>query len=63
MHKGDLLPIVNSETSMREVLFKMTRRDVLRGVAGVVDRQGALVGVVTDGDIRPALRKNPKSVG
>jgi arabinose-5-phosphate isomerase len=57
MHAGEALPIVKGETGMREVLSAMTRKDV-RGVAGVVDDKGALVGVVTDGDIRRCLEKS-----
>lgn len=57
MHKGDGLPLVGLSTSMREVLALMTRKEV-RGVAGVVDGSGALVGVITDGDIRRRLEKS-----
>jgi arabinose-5-phosphate isomerase len=57
MHDGDALPVVNLDQGMREVLALMTRKEV-RGVAGVVDTAGALVGVVTDGDIRRRLEKS-----
>ena len=57
MHGGDSLPIVKGPTGMREVLSAMTRKDV-RGVAGVVDEKGALIGVITDGDIRRCLEKS-----
>ncbi len=57
MHSGESLPIVDKSTSMREVLYKMTSRDV-RGVAGVTDANGSLVGIVTDGDIRRRLEKS-----
>ena len=62
MHGGDTLPIVKGETGMREVLSAMTKKDV-RGVAGVVDDKGALVGVITDGDIRRCLEKSHNPLG
>lgn len=58
MHVGDDIPLVTTETSMREVVLKMTRRESLRGVVGVTDRQGQLVGIITDGDIRRRLEKS-----
>ncbi len=57
MHKGDSFPLVEENAAMREVLSKMTSKEV-RGVAGVVDAQGDLIGVVTDGDIRRRLEKS-----
>jgi arabinose-5-phosphate isomerase len=57
MHKGDALPLVNTDTPVKEVLTIMTHKDV-RGAAGVVDGKGDLLGVITDGDIRRRLQKN-----
>lgn len=57
MHAGESLPLVKLDTGMREVLTAMTKKDV-RGVAGVTDDKGALVGVITDGDIRRCLEKS-----
>lgn len=57
MHTGDALPVVGLEMGMREVLALMTKKEV-RGVAGVADAVGSLVGVITDGDIRRSLDKN-----
>lgn len=54
MHKMDTLPIVLSETTMRDLIGKMTSAEV-RGTAGVVDTKGLLIGSITDGDIRRAL--------
>lgn len=56
MHKGDALPLVVGETSMSEVLSIMTAKEV-RGVAGVINTEGALVGAITDGDIRRSLER------
>jgi len=57
MQKGAALPFVKKETSMKELLTKMTHQSV-RGAAGVVDEQGQLIGVVTDGDIRRFLERH-----
>lgn len=57
MHKGGALPFVEMNTSFRDVLTAMTHREV-RGTAGVLDRNGELVGVITDGDIRRFLERN-----
>ena len=57
MQKGQALPFVKPETSMKELLTKMTHQSV-RGAAGVVDELGQLIGVVTDGDIRRFLEYN-----
>ncbi len=57
MHSGESLAIVSESTAMREVLALMTQKEV-RGVAGVVDASGALIGAITDGDIRRRLEKS-----
>lgn len=57
MKTGDALPFVNPETSMKEILTKMTHQSV-RGATGVIDTQKNLVGIITDGDIRRFLEKN-----
>jgi len=62
MHSGEALPIVKPQEDMVKVISLMTAKEV-RGVAGVIDDQGALLGVITDGDIRRRLEKskNPLS--
>ncbi len=50
MHGGEDLPLARPETPMSEALLTMTRKGF--GVVGVVDAEGRLVGVVTDGDLR-----------
>lgn len=57
MHTGEAMPLVSETAPLREVFSIMTHREV-RGVAGVVDGKGDLVGVITDGDIRRRLEKN-----
>lgn len=50
MHTGDALPLVKPDTLMSEVLLVMTGKGF--GCAGVVDDEGKLVGIITDGDLR-----------
>lgn len=57
MHSGEALPLVGPDEEMKRVLSLMASRQV-RGVAGVVDADGSLVGVITDGDIRRRLEKS-----
>lgn len=54
MHEGGTLAFVSTETTMKDIIAKMTSAEV-RGTAGVLDKSGELVGVVTDGDLRRAL--------
>lgn len=57
MQKGSALPFIKKETTMKELLTAMTHQSV-RGAAGVLDQEGHLIGVITDGDIRRFLEKN-----
>ena len=49
MHGGDRLPLVEHDAPMLEVVLEMTRKSF--GIAGVM-RDGELIGVITDGDLR-----------
>lgn len=53
MHAGNMLPLVTSKTLMREALFTITSKGL--GITGVTSEDGALIGVITDGDLRRAL--------
>jgi arabinose-5-phosphate isomerase len=50
MHRDEAMPIVTLNCRMREVIMMMTSRSF--GMTGVVDADGRLVGVITDGDLR-----------
>ena len=53
MHGGEEMPLVKPDAAMRDVLIAMTsRRFGFAGVVGVVDADGALMGIITDGDLR-----------
>ncbi|MES2498443.1 MAG: KpsF/GutQ family sugar-phosphate isomerase [Pseudomonadota bacterium] len=72
MHGGASLPLVSRDTPMREVIMIMTSMGF--GAAGVVDDDGRLIGVITDGDLRrhigelgdgvaaDVMTRNPKTV-
>ncbi len=55
---GDLMhremPLVAEDTPMDEVLLAITAKGF--GVAGVLDGAGALVGIITDGDLRRHMK-------
>jgi arabinose-5-phosphate isomerase len=50
MHTGDALPLAYENDSMETVLGVMTSKGF--GCAGIVDAEGRLVGIITDGDLR-----------
>lgn len=54
MRKGNANPIVSQEKKISEVLFKITQARA--GSASVVDKNGKLVGIFTDGDLRRHLK-------
>jgi arabinose-5-phosphate isomerase len=53
MHVGDEVPRVGLASVMTDVLLEMTAKRL--GVTAVVDAEGRLVGIVTDGDLRRTL--------
>lgn len=50
MHKGAALPLVAGNTAMPDVLIEISQKGF--GVVGVTDDNGALRGIITDGDLR-----------
>ena len=50
MHGVEDLPLTGADTPMSEVLITISQKGF--GVAGVTDSEGALLGVITDGDLR-----------
>lgn len=76
MHQGEAIPRVSQRASARDAIKEMTAKKL--GMTTMVDAQGRLQGVVTDGDLRRALEKgldvararardlassNPKTIG
>jgi arabinose-5-phosphate isomerase len=53
MHTGDEIPLLNEDASLSEAIVRMTSGRF--GITGVVNAAGALVGAITDGDLRRAF--------
>ena len=56
MHKGDEVPIVQTTTSMHDVIYEMSRKGF--GIAAVTDEARVLQGVISDGDLRRMLQRD-----
>lgn len=55
LRKTGPLPLVTPSTGMRDVVLEMTSTG--KGAAGVVDSEGNLIGIITDGDLRRSFDK------
>jgi arabinose-5-phosphate isomerase len=73
MHSGDAVPLKPLGTRMSDALVEMSSKGF--GCVGITDAHGAIVGIVTDGDLRRHMRpdlmtalvddvmtKNPKTI-
>lgn len=56
MHTGDAVPTVGKDTTMADALLEITAKSF--GTVGVVDDNGKLIGIVTDGDLRRHMNDN-----
>jgi arabinose-5-phosphate isomerase len=54
MHAGEQVPIVRGETPMHDVIYEMSKKGF--GITAVVGDDGALEGVISDGDLRRILQ-------
>ncbi|WP_137177518.1 SIS domain-containing protein [Roseomonas sp. AR75] len=61
MHGAEELPLVARDATLEQAIVEMTSRRF--GVTGVVDEGGALVGVLTDGDLRRAFQRGLAMAG
>ena len=50
MNSGDSLPVVQLHTSTRDVIYEISRKGL--GMTTVVEKDGRLTGIITDGDLR-----------
>lgn len=50
MHSGEALPVVQLHATMRDVIYEMSRKGL--GMTSVVEKDGRLAGIITDGDLR-----------
>lgn len=76
MRSGDAVPVVKSDTPLREALFEITKKGI--AMTAVVDENHQAIGVFTDGDLRRLLEtvqdfanipisnvmsRNPRTIG
>ena len=57
MHTGDALPLVGLDVGLGDMIVAMTEKSF--GCAGIVDGDGRLVGIFTDGDVRRSIGVQP----
>lgn len=73
MHDGERIPLVAAGTDMREAIIEISRKGF--GCVGVLDGEGRLAGIITDGDLRrhmdgdllsmtvdQVMTRNPKTI-
>ncbi|MBD2859709.1 KpsF/GutQ family sugar-phosphate isomerase [Spongiibacter sp. KMU-158] len=56
MHTGDEIPVVSNNCLMKEALLEMSQKAL--GMTTVVDADGKLCGIFTDGDLRRAIDRS-----
>jgi arabinose-5-phosphate isomerase len=76
MHTGDKLPRVGIDATLKEAIIEMSQKNL--GMTAIVDAEGRVAGLFTDGDLRRTLEKhedirglkvaevmtrNPRSIG
>jgi arabinose-5-phosphate isomerase len=55
MHGGKKMPVIGADTNMHDAVVEMNAKRL--GVLGVVDPDGYLIGVITDGDLRRNIER------
>src|SRR5579863_677164 len=56
MHRGEAIPRIATGAPLAQAIVEMTSKGF--GCVGVFEANGALAGLITDGDLRRSLRKN-----
>jgi len=56
MHRGDAMPLAALGTAMADAIVEMSAKGF--GCVGIVDADGRLVGIITDGDLRRHMRSD-----
>ncbi len=54
MHSGDENPVISKDRILKEAILEMTSKGL--GATSIVDNEGKLVGILTDGDLRRILQ-------
>jgi arabinose-5-phosphate isomerase len=60
MHSDVHMPLVHTQVAVKDALFEITGKRM--GITGVVDEEGHLVGVFTDGDLRRLITKSVSAI-
>jgi arabinose-5-phosphate isomerase len=60
MHSGARMPVTGTGSSMHDTIVEMTAKRL--GIVGVVDDDGYLAGVITDGDLRRHMEEGLEHV-
>jgi arabinose-5-phosphate isomerase len=60
MRTEDAVPLVTSGTALKDALFEMMNKAV--GCVGVIDGDGVLCGIITDGDLKRILVRKPDAM-
>ena len=61
MSAGEALPVVQLHTAMRDVIYEMSRKGL--GMTSVVEKDGRLAGIITDGDLRRKMATHAEHPG
>lgn len=56
MHTGDEMPLIGEDAIMQDALIKMSEK--MLGCVGILNKDGDLIGVITDGDLRRWMAPN-----
>jgi arabinose-5-phosphate isomerase len=59
MHTGDAVPVVAEATLIKDAIYEISSKKM--GVTAVVNTEGKLVGVISDGDLRRWMEKTEKT--
>jgi arabinose-5-phosphate isomerase len=55
MHTGREIPVIFEETPMKDAIYEISSKGL--GMTCVIDKEGRLEGVITDGDLRRAIEQ------
>ncbi len=60
MHAGERIPAVQPNTRMPDVIYEMNRKGL--GLTAVIEPDGKLLGIITDGDLRRVMQRRKENV-
>ncbi len=59
MHTGDDVPVVTNTTLIKDAIYEISSKKM--GITSVVNKDGKLVGVISDGDLRRWIERTEKT--